>query len=161
MSDITPDQPAAAIGRIPSGLFILTARNGEHEAGMLASWVQQCGFTPLQLSVALAKDRPLVRWLVDDNVPLVVNVLPEGATKLVAHFGKGFDPGEPAFDGVDAVRDRAAAPVLTAATAFVECRVAGWADATDHIVFILEAVGGAVLTDGKPAVHTRKNGLKY
>ena len=31
---------AAALGRIASGLFILTARQGKAETGMLASWVQ-------------------------------------------------------------------------------------------------------------------------
>src|SRR5882672_4348244 len=31
-------QLAAALGRIPSGLFVLTFRQGEIETGMLASW---------------------------------------------------------------------------------------------------------------------------
>src|SRR5947208_1289746 len=104
---------AAALGRVPSGLFVLTARNGRQETGMLASWVQQCSFDPPQVSVAIRKGRPVLPWLTDDNVPLVVNVLPEGASKkYVAHFGKGFEKGEPAFDGLPVDRTRAAAPVL-------------------------------------------------
>src|SRR5262249_14596361 len=35
-------QLAAALGRVPSGLAILTIRNGDQETGMLVSWVQQC-----------------------------------------------------------------------------------------------------------------------
>ena len=35
MSDANPS--LAALGRVPSGLFIVTARHGEHETGLLAS----------------------------------------------------------------------------------------------------------------------------
>ncbi|MBI3469346.1 MAG: flavin reductase family protein, partial [Planctomycetes bacterium] len=31
------------LGRLPSGVFILTARDGTDETGMLASWVMQAG----------------------------------------------------------------------------------------------------------------------
>ena len=44
---------AAAVGRIPSGLFVVTVRNGDRETGLLASWVQQCSFEPFQVSVAV------------------------------------------------------------------------------------------------------------
>lgn len=152
---------AAALGRVPSGLFVLTARNGPQETGMLASWVQQCSFEPPQVSVAIRKGRPVLPWLTEDNVPLVVNVLPEGAKRYVAHFGKGVESGEPAFDGLPVDRTHASAPVLTEALAYLECRVAGWADATDHVLFILEVVGGAVLHEGRPATHVRRNGTHY
>jgi flavin reductase (DIM6/NTAB) family NADH-FMN oxidoreductase RutF len=152
---------AAALGRIPSGLFVLTARNGAHETGMLASWVQQCSFDPPQVSVAIRKGRPVLPWLTEDNVLLVVNVLPEGAKRYVAHFGKGVEAGEPAFDGIPVDRAVAAAPVLTEALSYLECRVAGWADATDHVLFILEVVGGAVQHEGRPATHVRRSGMHY
>ena len=32
---------AAALGRIPSGLFVVTACRGDDATGMLASWVQR------------------------------------------------------------------------------------------------------------------------
>lgn len=161
MATAEPSTLAAALGRVPSGLFVVTARHEGQETGMLASWVMQCGFAPPQVTVAVKKDRPLVRWLVDHNAPVVVNVVPEDGRKLVAHFGKGFAPGEPAFDGLDVDREAAGAPVLKAATAYLDCRVAGWADATDHIVFVLEVSSGRVLSDAKPAFHVRKNGLNY
>jgi len=152
---------AAALGRVPSGLFVLTARNGARETAMLASWVQQCSFEPPQVSVAIRKGRSVLPWLTEDNVPVVVNVLPEGAKRYVAHFGKGVEAGEPAFDGIPVDRTVAAAPVLTEALAYLECHVSGWADATDHVLFILEVVGGAVQHDGRPATHVRRNGMHY
>jgi len=41
---------AAALGKVPSGLFVLTAKQGDAETAMLASWVQQCSFDPPQLT---------------------------------------------------------------------------------------------------------------
>src|SRR6266545_4365293 len=83
---------AAALGRIPSGLFVLTLRHGENETGMLASWVQQCSFDPPQVSVGVNKQRDVLEWLLD-GAPFVLNVIPEGGEALVAHFGKGFELG--------------------------------------------------------------------
>src|SRR4051794_26956560 len=91
---------AAALGRIPSGLFVLTLGHGENETGMLASWVQQCSFDPPQVSVAVNKQRDVLERLLD-GAPFVLNVIPEGGKSLVAHFGKGFDPGQPAFVGLE------------------------------------------------------------
>lgn len=156
----TPESLAAALGRIPSGLFVLTARNGDAETGMLASWVQQCSFDPPQVSVALNNARDTLEWLTD-GATFVLNVIPEGGKALVAHFGKGFAPGEPAFDGLQVVRERDTPPVLLAAHAYLVCRVAGRLAVGDHTLVIGRVTAGAVLTDGKPTVHVRKNGLRY
>ncbi|MBP3955580.1 flavin reductase [Gemmata sp. G18] len=151
---------AAALGRVPSGLYVLTAHNGADETGMLASWVQQCSFDPPQVSVAVNNQRYVLDWLRDDAT-FVVNVIPEGGKALVAHFGKGFSPGEPAFDGLQVAREHGVPPVLLAAHAYLVCRVAGRIAAGDHTLVVGRVTAGAVLHDGKPTVHVRKNGLKY
>src|SRR5580693_4015629 len=87
---------AAALGRIPSGLFILTFRQGREETAMLASWVQQCSFEPPQVVIGMNKKRFVLDWL-HAGSPIGVNILGEGQKDLIGHFGKGFDPGHPAF----------------------------------------------------------------
>jgi flavin reductase (DIM6/NTAB) family NADH-FMN oxidoreductase RutF len=151
---------AAALGRIPSGLFVLTAQNGNRETGMLASWVQQCSFDPPQVSVALRKGRDILDGL-RDGAAFVVNIIPEGGKALVAHFGQGFEAGEPAFDGLEVLRDGETPPVLLSSHAYVACRVVSRIDAGDHVLVIGRVERGAILHDGKPTVHVRKNGLKY
>lgn len=151
---------AAALGRIPSGLFVLTVRHGDAETGMLASWVQQCSFDPPQVSIAVNKTRGVLDWLVD-GTPVVLNIIPEGGKALVAHFGKGFDKSEPAFEGLEVRRERETPPVLLTAHAYLACRVVDRVDAGDHILVIARVTAGAVLHDGKPTVHLRKNGLRY
>lgn len=151
---------AAALGRIPSGLFVLTARRGESETGMLASWVQQCAFDPPALTACVRAGRFVLDWL-PVGAQLVVNVIPEGGKALVAHFGKGFDEGEPAFEGLEVERDGGSPPVLLAALAHLVCRVTARVETGDHVLLVAQVESGAAHTDGKPTVHTRKNGLRY
>jgi len=121
----------AALGRIPSGLFILTARQGDAETGMLASWVQQCSFEPPQVTVAVKKGRDITAWLTD-GAPFTLNILDDSQTDMLIHFGRGFDLDEPAFEGVGVKRPKGAAPILTDALAYLECRVVGRCSAGDH-----------------------------
>jgi flavin reductase (DIM6/NTAB) family NADH-FMN oxidoreductase RutF len=151
---------AAAVGRIPSGLFIVTARQGTAETGFLASWVQQCSFVPFQVSVAVKVGRAVADWLTP-GAPFVVNILEEDQTELIAHFGKGFALSEPAFNGLEIDRATAGAPVLADALAYLDCRVSGRLHAGDHELFLGEVVAGRVLCEGRPMVHVRKNGSHY
>lgn len=151
---------AAALGRVPSGLFVLTARAGRAETGRLVSWVQQCSFDPPQVSVAVNKTSDALDWFAD-GAPFVLNVIPEGGKALIAHFGKGFAPDEPAFDGLDVRRDGESPPVLLASHAYLVCRVVNRVDAGDHVLVIGRVTAGGVLHDGKPTTHVRKNGLRY
>jgi flavin reductase (DIM6/NTAB) family NADH-FMN oxidoreductase RutF len=154
-------QLGAALGKIPSGLFILTARDGAAETGMLASWVQQCSFDPPQVTVAVKRGRGVLDWLLRDGAAFTLNVLDDTQTDMIAHFGKGFDLGEPAFTGLEVERPEGGAPVLTDALAYLECRVAGRLEAGDHAVLLARVVGGRVLADGQPMVHVRKSGFHY
>jgi flavin reductase (DIM6/NTAB) family NADH-FMN oxidoreductase RutF len=151
---------AAALGRVPSGLFILTARHAEAETGLLASWVQQCSFDPPLLSVAIRRGRELIAWLTP-GAGFTLNVLDEGQTDMVAHFGRGFALGQPAFTGLDLLRPEGGAPVLADALAYLECRVEARYPAGDHELFLGRVVVGKVLSEGRPMVHVRKSGLHY
>jgi flavin reductase (DIM6/NTAB) family NADH-FMN oxidoreductase RutF len=154
------DAAMAALGRIPSGLFVLTAASDGRETGMLASWVQQCSFTPPRVSAAVAMDRWLLPALTD-GTPFTINVIGEGEKKLVAHFGKGFAPEQPAFDGVEVTRPAGGAPVLTAAHAHIACAVVARHEVGDHVLVIGTVVGGAVHHDARPATHVRRTGAHY
>ncbi|MCS7020619.1 MAG: flavin reductase family protein [Gemmataceae bacterium] len=159
MSGETPPY-AAALGRIPSGLFVLTACQQPHEAGLLVSWVQQCSFVPPRLTVAVRQGRWLLEWL-QPGRPFVLNVLGEGSRELVAHFGKGWEPGTDPFQGVAVQRHGHPAPVLCQAHAYLVCQTVAHFPAGDHVLVLAEVTGGAVLHDGRPTVHIRKSGLHY
>lgn len=150
----------AALGRVPSGLFILTVRHGDEETGMLASWVQQCSFDPPQIVAAFAKERWVLKWL-RPHAAFAVNVLAEGQKHLMGHFGKGFAPEEAAFMGLEVIRDGHAAPVLAEAHAWLDCRVVEKHEAGDHVLVIGRVMNGAVRSESRPATHVRKTGKHY
>src|SRR5437667_9937100 len=94
-------QLASALGRIPSGLFILTLRRGaDIETGMLMSWVQQCSFDPPLISAALQRGRDVGKLLTPGS-GFTLNILDDSQTDMIVHFGKGFRLDEAAFAGLD------------------------------------------------------------
>ena len=123
-SDALKDKLAPLLGRIPSGVFILVAGNDTgQQTGMLASWVQQAAFNPPSISVGVKKGRPIEN-LIDASGHFLVNLIGENSGPMFKHFGKGFEPGEPAFDGV-ACRANDAGCVLESGIAPPECTLAG------------------------------------
>jgi flavin reductase (DIM6/NTAB) family NADH-FMN oxidoreductase RutF len=149
-----------ALGRISSGLYILTLGQGPQATGMLASWVQQCSFDPPALSVAIGCNRPILSQLTP-GAKVVVNILGEGQRDYVAHFGKGVEPGDSAFAGLPVTLNSSGLPVLTGTLAHLECVVESQTQAGDHVLLVLRVIGGAVHHDGKPAYHSRKSGMHY
>jgi flavin reductase (DIM6/NTAB) family NADH-FMN oxidoreductase RutF len=154
------DPLAAALGRIPSGIFILTIGAGERATGMLASWVMQAGFAPPMVSVAVRRDRYIAEWLVAGE-PFVLNLVGDGQKHLLKHFGSGFEPGEPAFDGLEVLPAENGAPALGDVVGRLECVPAGHIDSGDHRIFLARVTAGALGNDAPPMVHIRKSGAHY
>jgi flavin reductase (DIM6/NTAB) family NADH-FMN oxidoreductase RutF len=157
---MTESTLAQVLGRIPSGLFILTARRGKHETGMLASWVMQAGFEPPMVSVALQQQRYVTEWL-SHGSPFVLNILSENEKSLLRHFGRGFDLDVPAFEGLEIDRCARGVPILSGTIGHLECTPVGRVDSGDHRVFIAEVAGGRLAAHESPVVHIRKSGLRY
>jgi flavin reductase (DIM6/NTAB) family NADH-FMN oxidoreductase RutF len=153
-------QLAAALGRIPSGLFVLTLARDKIETGMLASWVQQCSFDPPQISIAVRPDRDIARLLTPGSA-FTLNILDASQTDMLVHFGRGFKLNEAAFAGLELLRGESNGPVLDEALAYLTCDVAGRFSAGDHDLFLGRVVGGRLLSEGQPMVHVRKSGMHY
>jgi flavin reductase (DIM6/NTAB) family NADH-FMN oxidoreductase RutF len=150
-----------ALGRIPSGLYILTVQLGERSTGMLASWVQQAGFDPPMVTVAIRRDRHVADWVAESG-RFALSQLAVGSKALIRHFGRGFPPDAPAFEGVELRHDARGGPVLAGAMAFLDAEVAGELAAGDHRIFAARVVAGALLQpDAEPLVHVRANGFHY
>ena len=148
-----------ALGRVVSGCFVLTAQAGEESTGMLASWVQQAGFDPPTVTACVKKARPIER-LIDESGHFVLNVIGDDPSALFKHFGKGFEPGEDAFVGLDVDRHPAGV-ALTDCPGHLGCRVIGKHDAGDHWLYLAEVIGGRGDAERPPYVHIRKNGFSY
>lgn len=158
-----PDTPGfdRVMGKIPSGIFVLTVGTGERATGMLASWVMQAGFDPPMVSVAVKHGRYVAEWLTAGE-PFNLNQCGESHGLHLKHFGKGFEPGKPAFEGVDIVLCPRGVPILRKALGHLQCEPITHADSGDHRVFIAQVVRGALSSpDESPMVHVRNVGSHY
>ncbi len=149
------------LGQVPSGIFILSVGTGPRATGMLASWVMQAGFEPPMVSVAVKLGRYVCDWLTEGQ-PFVLNLVREGQKELLRHFYKGFEPGEPAFEGLEILHCARGVPILKDSLGHLECEPAGHADSGDHRVFLAKVVRGKMIeADAKPMVHMRNSGARY
>lgn len=156
----TLDDIGSSLGKIPSGVGILTSKNGAEESAMLASWFQQAAFDPPMITVAVNKERP-IQTLIETSKKFCVNVLHTNQKDLFSHFARGFEPGVNPFDGVTIERRATDCAVITDAMNYLDCELVGSVDAGDHIVYLGRVVDAGVLNDGKSMVHTRSNGFRY
>jgi flavin reductase (DIM6/NTAB) family NADH-FMN oxidoreductase RutF len=152
-------QIGQALGQIPSGVSVLTARHGPQSTGMLTSWVQQAGFEPPAVTVAVKRGRP-IESMIEASGHFVINLVGENRGPMFKHFSKGFSPDEPAFEGL-AIQSLPEGVVIEDCIAHLRCRLVGSVDSGDHRVYVGEVLGGDVSGEGKPYVHLRANGLRY
>lgn len=160
----------AALGRIPSGLFVVTWRHRENAAdapdrAMLASWIMQGGFVPPLITIAVAATRDLLA-AIDQCTPFVVNVLGESQRSLVGRFGKPAAPGEDPFAGMVVDRSPSGTAVIPEAIAWLECQAVTQAGGSggqmgDHVLILARVLAAGTGPDQAPLVHVRKNGLRY
>lgn len=151
-----------ALGRLSSGLYILTTHKGDLSSAMFASWVAQASFKPLGVTVAVARDRAIESLLhVGDR--FVLNVLEEGNYQgLMKHFLKRFPPGADRFDGVRTYPATNGSPILADALAYMECEVVSRVETGDHwTIYSTVQLGRVSKPDALSAVHHRKVGNHY
>ena len=150
-------QVGKALGRVASGLYVVTAKYENKEDAVLASWVNQCSFDPPAVTIALATLRP-IRLLVEASDAFIVNVLPKDDMTLLKHFSR---PPEDMFKGVKTRKGLDGIRILSDAVSYLECEVAHSMKAGDHVLYVGEIIGGKTLKDGDPYIHVRDNGFNY
>ena len=153
------EELAKALGKVPSGLFILTAQHKNNEDAVLVSWVCQCSFHPPTLSVVLAKSRT-ARELVEASGAFVLNILGKESNKLLKRFGKP-PKDEPLFEGIPVRKGYKNITILEDSVSFLECALLNQTAVEDHIIYVGKIVGGKILRGGEPYVHIRKSGFSY
>lgn len=149
-----------AIGRIASGVFIVTVGNEQDRDGMLTTWIGQAAFEPPILTVVVNKERPIMARL-GKGAKCVINVLGKQNMDVFKAFAKPYSEGLNRFADL-AVTSHEAGPVLSQTIAFMAGTVQDHAESGDHVVVLLKIEDGDVLkTDDEPMVHLRKSAFQY
>ncbi|MCA9788265.1 MAG: flavin reductase [Cyanobacteria bacterium HKST-UBA06] len=152
-----PETFAKALGRVASGIYIISTGRLPDAQGMLTSWVMQAGFEPPQLTIAVARERSILPKLAVGSM-LVVNILGEQSNELMKPFVKTQDN---AFESLSTEQNEFGV-ILKDAVAFLNAEVKDQWVLGDHVVLqCLVHEGKMLREDIQPWVHVRKNGFNY
>lgn len=157
---LQPTPLAQALGRIPTGLYVVATEQGGRPLGFVASFVMQVGFEPPAVCVAIAQGREHL-GAIRAHGRFTVSVLDGASQGLMGAFFKRPEPGHSPFDALEHRAAPSGLPVLAGALAWLDCRVSGEHASGDHVVVFATVEHGELLRPGDPAVHLRKNGLGY
>ena len=129
-----------ALRLVTNGMFVMTARDGDHYGVATLTWLSQASFKPPLLMVGVRPASNVFQCLTRSGFA-AVHVLGADQQEVALKF---FSPtqvtdgqinGEPFTDGVTG------APLFPRLRAWVECRVVRIVDAGgDHAVVIMEVV---------------------
>ncbi|MDZ4815271.1 MAG: flavin reductase family protein [Verrucomicrobiota bacterium] len=146
--DLKLKELAQAIGALPASLYVLTCE-GEYA---IVSWVQQAGFVPPMISLALKHGRGVGEKIMAGS-PFHLSILPENGMKLAKPFFSSDAPGISAALDLEVLKD---------AHGYLQCKYVRHTESGDHSIVIAEVLTGKLLGKSeKPHIHLRKDGLKY
>ena len=149
------------VGKIPSGLFILTVVEGEKREGFLASWIQQASFEPLVISMAVQAGRPVLGML-ERSGRFCLNIVGHQNNGLMKPFWGGLKEGVNPLDQVSTRITGRGNIVLEDSMAALECELRSTAQPGDHVIVFGEVVESHIIKpEDKPMTHVRKSGAAY
>lgn len=157
---LNKDVVGKALGKVASGLYVVTSKSGSGVAAFTASFLVQVSFDPPLIAVSMKKGRGSYD-IINESGVFVVNVMGKDQMKLVGLFANPKTGGEEGLATVPNEEKNIGVPVLTDSISYLECKVYSTTEAGDHIVVLGEVVSGELLNDNEPAVHIRKNGFSY
>lgn len=152
-----------AVGHIPAGFFIVCCKDPTTQKidGFLASWVQQAGFEPLLISLAVKPGRPAYEQIISGR-PFSINIVGEQNRSLLKYFWKGYDPTENPFNEISYSEPLPGVIVLQEAKAVMAVQLHSHVRPSDHDIVFAEVIGSYLIQpDIKSLVHLRKSGNEY
>ena len=157
MSDSAP--ASAALGAVVYGRAVVGSVSADGEPnGMTANWMSQVSFDPRLFAVAIQDDAH-TRSNIDATGVFTISVLPEGSKDLSLKFTAKSTSGEGRLEGEPVTTHATGAPVLEAATAWIECRVVSQSHPGDHVVYVGEVIGGDI--GNGTSTTLRDTGMSY
>jgi flavin reductase (DIM6/NTAB) family NADH-FMN oxidoreductase RutF len=161
----TSEAVGQAMGRLPSGLFVLTAAQDDSRMGIIVSFVQQACLVPPMVMVAIAKGRPIMP-LISESRQFGLCQLAENDRMMVRKFAKFNDAAvtEDPFLGFELLQGvLTKLPILANTLTYLECELVSHMDIEgDHDLFV-GAVRGGELRQQKvqPHIRLRETGQGY
>ena len=146
------DTKKSVLRMIPYGIYVLTAKNQTGEvAAATVNWVTQSSFDPPSLVIAVKADSGALQ-LIGESGHFALNFLGKGQQGQAFAFFKPANAEDGAINGEAYHDGTTGAPILDAAPASVECKLAEIITRGDHHIVIGEVVDAhaTVAIEGRP-----------
>ncbi len=138
---ISADLFKAAMGRMASGVTIVTMRAGDEDHGFTASSFTSLSIDPMLVLVCVVKAQKS-HALIEQAQHFAVNILSTEQRDLGMVFASSKTPDR--FAGLDVVRAETGAPILPRSLAWVDCKLKDTFPGGDHSIFVGEVVAAEV-----------------
>ena len=138
--------------KMPYGLYVVGARDGERRNGMTLNWATQVSLEPKLVGIGVEKEA-FTHELIAAGQCFSLNMLPQEERAAVRKFVKPVevDADAKTMNGFAFHDGRTGAPILDQAVAYVDCRVTNPVDCGGHTFFIGEVVDTKFQTDNEEA----------
>ena len=145
---IPPTEFRQTLSRWPSGVTIVSMRDGDAEHGITVSAFSSLSLEPPLIAVAIAR-RARAHGFLERLARFAVSVLREDQRHLSDRFaGRPVDLDEPPFEPFDEL------PVVRGAVAHIACTIVQRVTVGDHTLYVGQ-VEAARVSDEAPLVYHR------
>ena len=135
-----------ALRRIPYGLFLLTAKNGEDVASATVNWVTQTSFKPPLVAVGVkAGTHPYD--VIKASRSFALHPIGAGQQDVAETFFRTIEPSGNQLGSLTFRPGVTGAPVINELPAYWECQLRQVLEEGDHHVFLGEVVEAGVNND--------------
>ena len=128
-----------ALRMIPYGIYVLTAEDGDGVAAATVNWVTQTSFNPPLVAVAVKADSGAYA-VIGRTGTFALNMLAKGQQGAAFAFFKPAQREGETIGGEPVRKGTTGAPLLTNASAAVECKVVETVQRGDHHIVVGEVV---------------------
>jgi len=134
--------------KIPNGLFIVTATDGENTMGAAISFITQISIDPSYIALAIRKDSNLYN-VAESSEYLVVHFPNKEQKSIVSSFFKITDQSHSSINGYKIKRSKLGNPLLDDIPMILEVKIIEIVDKGDHPIFVCEVVNSILRQDAE------------
>ena len=145
--------------KFPSGLFIVTVKDGENGTGAVISFATQISVEPPYIALAIRKDTNFYN-IARDVEYLAVNLPSKNQQSMVASFFKIKEQTENSINGFTFKWSELKTPILDDVPMVLEVKIIDIIDKGDHPLFICE-VENTILREDVDILTMSDTNWKY
>lgn len=143
-----------AFHKLSYGLYIITTKLNDENAGYIGNTVFQVTSEPSQIAISCHKNNASLEKIVQSKI-FSISVLGKNAsTSLIGEFGFMSGTDVDKFRNVETITAQTGAPiVLDSSVAWFDCKVVSTQDVGSHVLIIGEVLDSDIISDEEPLTY--------